>query len=224
MPRNALRTDCIEERILNSSGGVNTILLDERYTPYTQQNARIENLCGSFTEYVHTSSEINKIASRNGAQKELFHLNGNIVIKQGKTAFMAARGMSCIRKLARCLRISNPENVIHMAVLTSRMGRRVQVTSAGLLEAILATHHEQIRIKGRLYEQTNTVRFTVTSFAKPPFNLPKNLIPDNNDWTVTGRGMIIIRLVWRRLEWTDETERTYLRMCDAATEWLHTCS
>ena len=222
MPRATGRDECVEENILVHTGGVQTIMLDARYTPYDPQPARIENLCGSFTEYAHTL-EVGGIASRNGTQKELFHIHGNIVVNQGKAAFMAARGMRCLERLARSLRLSTPSNVVHMAVITSRTGKRAQVTCAGLLEATLARHEHQVRVRGRIYEQTNSVRFSVTSFKEPPFQLPEDLIPDKNDWTVTGRGMIVTRLIWKRLEWSDENERACLRMCDAATDWLQKC-
>lgn len=222
MPRTPRRQDCVSQSILLPTGGIETILLDERYTPYSRQNARIENLCGSFTEYTSTYG-LESIVARNGSQKELFHLHGNVVVNQGKASFMAARGAECLAHLAHSLHLSSPSNIVHMAVITSKMGKRAQVTSSGLLEASLAQRDDQIRIDGRLYEQTNSVRFGVLSFTRAPFLLPPELIPDKNDWTVTGKGMVITRFIWKRLEWTKEAENECLRLCNTATEWLQSC-
>lgn len=222
MPRHARRADCVNECILLPTGEVENILLDERYAPYSKQTARIENLCGSFTEFVPTG-ELDSVATRNGTQREMYHIHGNVVINQGKAAFMAARGMACLNRLALSLGLAGPGNMVHMAVITSRMGKRAQVTNAGLLEATLALRGDQLRIDGRMYEQTNSVRFSVQSFASHPFTLPPEMIPDKNDWTVTGKGMIITRLIWKRLAWSADTEACCLRFCNSTTEWLQNC-
>jgi len=222
MPRPNRRVDCVPESVLLPDGHIGSILLDERYAPYSRRGARIENLCGSFTEYVRTDG-LESVLFKNGSQKEMYHFQGNVVVNQGKGSFMAARGRTGLKKLARALRLSGPSNVVHMAVLTSKLGKRAQVTAAGLLETTLQRYPSQVRVKGRIYEHTNSVCFSVESFDQDPFQLPPEYAPDKNDWTVTGKGMLIIRLIWQRLEWTDEAERACLAFCDRATEWLHGC-
>jgi hypothetical protein len=121
---------CVPESILMSDGGVQTILLDERYTPYTAHQPKIENLCGSFREYTSTKGlegVVKHTQTCLGKQKELFHLHGNVTIYQGKAAFMAVRGIDGLEKLSRALNLSSPDNVVHMAVLSGRIGARVQV-------------------------------------------------------------------------------------------------
>ncbi len=54
--------------------------------------------------------------------------------------------------------------------------------------------------------------------------MPEHIRPDNNDWTVTGKGMVITRLVWKRQEWTQEAEDACLAVCDAMVDWLQECS
>jgi hypothetical protein len=222
MPRQNPRVDCVSESILLPCGAVETILLDERYAPYEKRGARIENLCGSFAEFVQTGG-FEKVLTKNGSQRELYHLQGNVVVNQGKGAFMAVRGMAGLTSIARALRLSSPANVVHMAVITSKLGKRAQVTTDGLLETTLAKHSALVRIKGRIYEHTNSVCFSVQSFQQAPLHLPEAYVPDKNDWTVTGKGMLIIRLIWQRLEWSDEVERSCLAFCNRATEWLLSC-
>ena len=60
-------------------------------------------------------------------------------------------------------------------------------------------------------------------FTDGPFKMPAELQPDKNDWTVTGKGMVIIRLVWKGMPWTRETETACLGLCESMTEWLQTC-
>jgi hypothetical protein len=223
MPKIQRHNICVPESILTSDGEVQTILLDERYTPYTSQKPKIENLCGSFCEYTSTNGlegVVKLTQTCLGRQKEIFHLHGNVTIYQGKAAFMAVRGIEGLQKLSNALNLSSAHNIVHMAVLSGRIGTRVQVAESGLLESNLSQHNEWIRIEGRMYEHTNTVRLRVRKFEGPVFFLPEETRPDNNDWMVTGKGMVIIRLTWRRLSWTREAEDACLTMCTRAVEWL----
>lgn len=222
MPRFNRRAMSVRERVLRSGGDIETILLDERYAPYDSQSARIENLCGSFTEIVHADF-LRHVISRCSGQKELFHLHGNVVINQGRGSFLAVRGVEGLRRLAHTLQLSTPRNVVHMAVLTSKIGRRVQVSSAGMLESFLGRQAGHVRVTGRMYEHTNSVGFSILRFDRVPFSMPANFWPDSNDWTVTGKGMVIIRLIWKNVEWGQEMEDACLGMCNAVTEWLGTC-
>lgn len=168
MPRHNKRAVSVRERVLLPEGGVETILLDDKYAPYDSQTARIENLCGSFTEYVQTAG-LQTVISRTGGQRELFHLHGNVSISQGRGSFLAVRGTHGLRLLSQALGLSSPRNVVHMVVLTSKLGRRVQVSSAGLLEACLGRQTGVVRVMGRMYEHTNSVGFSIVRY------LSKNL-------------------------------------------------
>lgn len=157
---------CVRERVLSSDGKEEVILLDERYTPYDCQRARIENLCGSFTEFV-SSSGLECVLGRQAGQRELYHLHGNVVLNQGRAAFLAVRGIDGLEGLARALRIQSSSNVVHMVVLTSKIGKRAQVSSAGLLETLLHQQRGHVRVVGRIYEQTNSVGFSLTRSSPP---------------------------------------------------------
>ena len=227
MPRRHARHICVPESILLASGGVETVLLDERYTPYTSQRARIENLCGSFAERVSCAGLEGVLIKTNtcfGRQKELFHLNGNVIVNQEKGSFMGARGFKGLEGLANELQLSSVRNSVHMVVLCSKLGKRVQVTSNGLLEtSIISKAGDSVRIGGRLYDHTNTVRFTIQKFEGAVFELPAAFQPENNDWTITGKGTVMIRLTWKRVEWTLEAEEACLALANRVTTWLRTC-
>lgn len=229
---------CVRERVLSSDGKEEVILLDERYTPYDCQRARIENLCGSFTEFV-SSAGLECVLGRQAGQRELYHLHGNVVLNQGRAAFLAVRGIDGLEGLARALRIHSASNVVHMVVLTSKIGKRAQVSSAGLLETLLHQQRGHVRVVGRIYEQTNSVGFSLTRsaaarhavflsgltpflfrFERLPFFMPVQFRPDSNDWTVTGKGMVIIRLIWKSMAWSREAEEACLGLCNGVTDWL----
>lgn len=166
MPRQNRHSMCVRERVLRATGGIDTILLDERYTPYDRQPPRIENLCGSFTEYV-PSAGLHGVLSQSSCQRELFHLHGNVVLSQviliyphtrmlpaeegvlrpsqGRGAFLAVRGIDGLEALSKALRLSSAGNTVHMVVLTSKIGKRAQVSSAGLLETSLNQQKGQVR-------------------------------------------------------------------------------
>ena len=234
MPKIHERRMCVPESILASSGGIETIILDERYAPYTRQGARIENLCGRYTEYV-TGAGLDRVVKRTGTQREVFHLHGNVLINQGVGWFMGVRGVDGLQRLSRTLSLSSESNLVHMAVLTSKLGKRVQVSPNGLLETNLEKHSEHLRVVGRMYEHTNAVRFTLTKFEAPQFRMPEGMTPDNNDWMVTGKGMIIIRLSWRKVEseqepspprgvqWCRGVEDACLDLGNRVTDWIAKC-
>jgi hypothetical protein len=100
----------------------------------------------------------------------------------------------------------------------------MQVTASGLLEtSILDQAGCHVRIGGRLYDHTNTVRFTIQKFEGAIFHLPPEFHPENNDWTITGKGTVMIRLTWKRVGWTQETEEACLALSNRVTAWLRAC-
>ena len=165
MPRHAKHSICISERVLRPEGGVETILLDERYAPYGRQGARIENLCGSFGQYVHSGCLRAALRRANG-QHEVYHLHGNVSISHGKGSFLAVRGYQGLERLSKALGLASPCNTVHMVVLTTRLGKRAQVSSGGLLEAALLCQSSAVRVMGRIFEHTNSVGFSITRSSR----------------------------------------------------------
>lgn len=39
-------------------------------------------------------------------------------------------------------------------------------------------------------------------------------IPRSNDWTITTRGSVIVRLTWNSIAWTQDVEDSVLMVCD----------
>lgn len=222
MPKRTDRCACIKENVLLSDGGVGCIMLDERYRPYDVQPIRIENLCGSFTEYVASDGlkgVVMHTLSHFGRQREVYTLHGNVTINQGRGSFMGAQSMAGLERLATMLELSTAGNIVHMAVICGKIGKRLQVSSSGLLETKLDRFSRNVRIEGRMYDHTNTVRLHVFRFEDDGlFELASAFRPDKNDWTVTGRGTVMIRFTWKRLHWTSESEAACMRLCSRVVE------
>jgi hypothetical protein len=219
MPKRVERTACVPEEVLLTDGRIETVLLDERYAPYEVQKARVENLCGSFAEHV-TPAELPGVLfntiSQFGRRKEVFSVHGNAVIHQNKAAFMGVRSAEALGKLARALNLSSERNVTHMAVFCAKLGKRVQVSSSGLLETLISNRFARnIRVEGRMYDHTNTVRLHVHKFTRDGvFALDEAFRPCRNDWAVTGRGIVMVRFTWKSVEWTRECEAACVALCD----------
>lgn len=230
MPKRTERCDCVPESVLRADGEVQTIMLDERYTPYASQGARIENLCGVFKEPVappDISPVLTMTLSAFGRQREVFNVHGNAAIHHGRANFMGVRSAAGLEGLARGLNLTSVDNAVHMAVMCGKTGQRVQVSASGLLENVLLNRFARhLRVEGRMYDQTNTVRLSIHTFCANPdadpnaegvFYLPRAYWPDRNDWTVTGRGTVMTRFTWRkhRVEWTRECEAACLALCNS---------
>lgn len=229
MPKRSRRSDVIPERVLLPDGEIQTIMLDERYAPYTSQAASIENLCGSFSEYVEGGDIMPVLITthnRFGRQREVFNIHGNASIHFGKATFRGVRGAQGLEAMAKALALSNASNTVHMAVICGKIGKRVQVTSSGLLETILVNRFAtNMRVIGRMYDHNNTVRLVVSRFEDgvetdhPVFRLPRRYWPCKNDWAVTGRGTVMARFTWkRRMEWTPECETEILAIFNRVME------
>jgi hypothetical protein len=219
MPKRVERKSCVPEAVLLTDGRVETVMLDERYAPYEEQSARLENLCGSFLEHV-SPEELKGVVfqtySEFGRRKEVFSVHGNVVIHQNKAAYMGVRGAASLERLAEGLRLASPRSVAHMALFCGKLGRRVQVSSSGLLETLISGRFARnLRIEGRMYDHTNTVRVRVHTYAEDGvFALDKAFRPTHNDWTITGRGTVMVRFTWKAVEWTRECEAACLALCD----------
>ena len=220
MPKRIDRRACVPERVLQSDGNVETVMLDGRYRPYTAQPPRVENLCGSFREAVQKQNiegVLIQTQSEFGKQREVFSIHGNVTLNRGKAAFMGVRNMEAMEALAKGLGLSGASNAVHMAVICGKTGRRMQVKSSGLLENhLILRYKKNIRIEGRMYDHTNTVRMSITNFSDDGgvFDLDKAFHPEKNDWTITGRGTVMIRFTWRQIEWTRESEAACLALCN----------
>lgn len=203
------------------------VMLDEKHAPYPRRGVGVENLCGMFATYVEVGMLRGLVVDTItpfGVQHMLFHAEGNVIVDQGRGFFKACRSAAGLEELSRCLYLETPKNRVHMLVLTARLGKRVQVESAGYLERSLAPHQGLFRITPPM-DETNHMRLEVKTFAGP-FQIERSIRPLSNDWTVTGRGAVVARFTWPQYEalnWNEDVERMVISYSERVVALLDSC-
>lgn len=215
----------VRQAVLLSTGTISIVTLDERFAPYSHHPPKIENICGYFTQYLDTRPFAPVVETRRscfGQTHELFHLDGNVTVHQGRASFMGAQSRAGLERLARTLRLEPDCFTVHMVVLCMKLGQRAHVSTNGLLESNISRWTRHIRVHGRILEQANIVRFKIQEFTGE-FQFPVALIPGNNDWAVTGRGTVLARMTWHRLQWDQPAEDQVIDLAARVGAWLTEC-
>ena len=82
-------------KVLGAQGGEETLeLLGSKFSPYPKRGAQIENLCGMFGQRVEMGNLpglIVDVSTPFGVQHELYHIDGNVTVNQGRGFFKACR-------------------------------------------------------------------------------------------------------------------------------------
>jgi hypothetical protein len=91
------------------------------------------------------------------------------------------------------------------------MGSLIDVRPTGLMEHIL---HKMGISTYRQADTTNALCFHV-DFAKDNWGVPT---PRQNDWSMSTRGSVIIRLTWDFLAWDIDTESRIISQCNKYIE------
>lgn len=87
------RRDCVPMTVIVASK-TSVILLDEKYTPYPRRGVQIENICGMFATYVELGMLRGLIVDTItpfGVQHTLYHVDGTLVVDQGRGFFKGCR-------------------------------------------------------------------------------------------------------------------------------------
>ena len=109
-----------------------------------------------------------------------------------------------------------------------RGSNTAQVSAGGLLETALARHGAHFSVSPR-GDETNHIRLDVHSFVgvfrlKPDEPGPEPMKPTSCDWTVTGKGVVIARFTFHKLNWTQHVENMLLLHCERVMHTLSECS
>lgn len=186
--------------------------IDTKYLMYKERPSRVENLCGRFRARVEKAAFKEAIVVNHtcmGWQEDVYNIHGNgsyMNNLSGMLYFKGCKNLNGVYALGNDLGLTKPEVIIHMIVLSACMGEFIDVRPAGLMETIL----RQIGLDPyRLMDTTNSVRFQVK-----PCNWMPSSYPRGNDWSITTRGSIIIRMTWKALVWTQEIENDLTEFCD----------
>lgn len=165
---------------------------------------RLESVC------FHTSSPF-------GRQRELFHLGGHVTVRctpglPRSMQFKGVRGLVFLRSLMRDLFLDELRVIplVHMGVVSSCLGVRLQTSACCYLENRVRERHGWLAVEARTPDQCNVVRLSVKDWSNL---LPVDLVPRHNDMVITGRGSVVHRLSWHDLVWDERAERAVLRAC-----------
>jgi len=82
-------------KVMDAHGGEGTVEFHgARFCPYPRRSAQIENLCGMFGQRVEMGNLpglIVDVTTPFGVQHELYHIDGNVTVNQGRGFFKACR-------------------------------------------------------------------------------------------------------------------------------------
>lgn len=158
-----------------------------------------------------------------GRQQEMFHLDGHITVwsTPGLTKsmiFKGAKGAGSVANLMRDLFLDAHQTVplVHMGVISSCMGMRLQTSQCcylenRVLEGFGAMNGNWMAVEARTPDQCNIVRLSVTNWTSM---LPAHLIPASNDIVITGKGSVVHRFSWAGLAWDAAVEQLLLGACE----------
>lgn len=201
---------CLMKTKINNK--IKYLTLDSRFQVYTKRPARIENICGQFKNRVDRSIYNQVCMSTQtcmGPQLDVYNINGNACLLNrvpDYPLFKGCRNIGNARGLAHDMGIDDPLVIVHMSVASACMGILIDVRPNGLMSHIL---RKLDLYPYHMVDVTNSIRFRVSTLF--PFT---KTMPRSNDWTITTRGVVVIRMVWNSLEWTAEIEAEYLKFCD----------
>lgn len=154
--------------------------------------------------------------------RQLFHLDGNVMINGTKVSFMGARNFQSLSRLVSTIRMENPR--VYMSVFSLRIGSAVHIAQNGFLESnIRRTARFYLSIVQRHDEVNNMVKLRIRSF-KGLFKLHLDCQPSSNEISISARGSVMVKMTWNGIEWTRETEAACLTFCNMLGVWIKECS
>jgi hypothetical protein len=193
--------------------------LGMRYQPYRRKAVSIENICGKFVKKVDSrkikpATVLNKTCM--GWQHEVYNIHGNATFSkknQGKMVFKGCRNYKDVQDLGKDLSIQNQDKtvqtIVHMAVFSAHVGQLLDVSPMGLVETMI----EELGYQGyRSIDGTNAYKFSLNEHQWKM--VCEDAFPRSNDWTMTTRGSVVVRLTWDYCEWSQELEDSLLEMCE----------
>lgn len=197
-----------------------------------QYTSCLNNQCVVFDHRL--SSVCFKTTSPFGKQHEMFHLDGHVTIRctpglPRSMIFKGVKGLQGITSLThdlfldeeRCVDTGRPSVIplVHMGVITSCMGVRLQTSECCFLENRVMERygplHGWLSVETRSPDQCNIVRLSVRDWSGI---LSRDIIPIANDLVISSKGSVVHRLSWAGLPWDARVEAEMLAGCARVVE------
>jgi len=188
----------------------------------------VKNLCGRFTTYLQGYLSHGPVSSESargfGRHQELFHVHGTVTVHCGVAYFRGCAGVASVRALSRDLFFETPVCEVFMGVFKVCLGRRLDTSPGCFLESCVRARFRCLRVINRIEEIHQSVK--LHSERYDPEELPYltgDLVPSSLDVTVTGKGVVLLRLSWRKCPWGEDVESSALRFCGWLGDRLREC-
>ena len=162
-----------------------------------------------------------------GPQHEMFHMDGHVTARctpglPRSLIFKGAKGFLSVTRLMRDMFLDHVNTIplVHMAVISSCMGVRLQTSQCCYLENRVidgsgTMHGGWMTVEARSPDQCNIVRLSVKDWTG--LLLP-SAMPLTNDIVITGKGSVVHRFTWIGLAWNEQVEHDILGACESVVE------
>lgn len=208
------------ERVMRvlKNGIVTDHVLSEKYTHYPFKECRMENICGHLFSHAY-SPTVRKAAVKGtgcmGWKHDIYSIYGNgslMTLASNNIFFKGCRNLKGLHLFAQDMGIENFSNQVHMSVTSGCLGMLIDIRNGGLAYNVL---RKMLLHPYYAADSTNSIRF-----RKSPFIDLGGVYPKTNDWIITIRGCVIIRMTWDAQQWTQEIEEKLVRYCQAEINLL----
>jgi hypothetical protein len=202
-------------------GRVCRVLTMQISRPLPRRPATVENICGKFRAAFqrgrHDAVTLSTAHSF-GRQREMYHLHGSLFLFRHCVHFKGCKSAAGVAALARDLDLAeDPRADVYMAVFSLAMDRFVHTYHGCYLENRLSERFGSVRVCHRMLDVNMLVKLRVERFSHREMpTLGEDLTPTSMDIMVSKKGVVLIRMSWRRCEWDAPTEARLLAFCD----WL----
>jgi hypothetical protein len=194
-----------------TNGQIIEHVMGKRYKKYAFKECRMENICGHLLSNTY-SPTVKRAAVKGtgcmGWQHDIYSIYGNgslMSLSSNNIFFKGCRNLQGLHSFAKDLGIGNYSNQVHMSVASGCLGMLIDVRNGGLVYNIL---RKMLLHPYYAADSTNTIRFR----KSPNIDLG-GICPKTNDWVLTIRGCVIIRMTWDAQEWSQELEEKLVRYC-----------
>ena len=158
------------------------------------------------------------------ASHRLLHLEASLNVLEHVVHFKGATGHSALQDIACDIGLLHGEAEVFMVLVTGSLGFLVDVTIGCYIEQYFAKHfrgvfHPRLRII-----DLHTVIYLECRNLHDFFpEIHESLKPRKIIISISNRGSIIMRMTWRRVDWTQEAELMVLALAEKIASCIKEC-
>ena len=189
-----------------------------------EQPVRVENIAGRFHCTLYTSdigAVTFNVCNRKRKYKQIYHFESTLNIKEDVVFFKGGRGIRSLQQVADSIGLENSNCSVYMVLVTASLGRFVDVNFGCFIE-----RHFQgvLRARARIIDLHPVVYLDLKEWND---NLPfsKEYEPPVSMLiTVSSKGTVIMRCVWKQTVWTVEAEENLKIFCQWVVTQIKNCT